>query len=169
VLPRQLDAPWWARYGNVSWQEAGYRLLVPLHGATGAMEALYARSLRPLVWTGTVRSMPPVAGRTGLVMANATARAGLSEGRWPKNYDWRTIVIAGGAADYLEWASSLLTDGPAVFGIVPGSWSREIAERIPLGTRVIVRAHANPITSRYAHRVQAALDGRCEVIVRTAA
>ncbi len=78
------------------------------------------------------------------------------------------ILVAGGAADFLDWATSVALERLAVFGLVPGSWTRGIASRIPTGCRVIVRAHQNPIASRYAHRVHEALASRCEVIVRAA-
>ena len=170
VLPRTIDPPRWARYGETSWLGANYRLLVPLYSAHGALTALYARSLRPPIWTHAIRSIPPVVGQSGHVMANSTALTLLNgNGEWPAEITWRTVIITGGAADFLEWASAVADGAPAVLGIIPGSWSRELASRIPRGSRVIVRAHANPIASRYAHRVQDALGRRCEVIVKTAA
>ena len=103
-------------------------------------------------------------------MANAMA-VSLLRGRrqWPEGISWRTVIIAGGAADFFEWASAVAAGVPAVLGIIPGSWTRDLAARIPRGSRVIVRAFANPIASRYAHRVQDSLGRRCEVIVKTAA
>ena len=170
ALPRTIDTPVWARYGTSSWQASNYRLLVPLYDVGGQMTALYARSLRPPIWTHGIRSIPPVIGPTGLSMADASALALLrGSGEWPAESSWRTVIIAGGAADFLDWASAIAESAPAVLGIIPGSWTRELAARIPPGSRVIVRAHANPIASRYAHRVQDALGKRCEVIVRTAA
>ena len=169
ALPRELDAPAWARYGTVSWQGSNYRLLVPLYSAFGQLTALYARSLRPPIWTHGIRSIPPVIGPAGHVMADASALALLTRSAWPDDLSWHTVIIAGGAADFLEWASAVAEAAPAVLGIIPGSWTRELAARIPAGSRVIVRAYANPIASRYAHRVQDALGRRCEVIVKTAA
>jgi hypothetical protein len=170
ALPRTIDTPSWARYGSVTWQSSNYRLLVPLYSAVGQMTALYARSLRPPIWTHSIRSIPPVVGPAGHVMADASALALLrGSGEWPEDSSWRTVIVTGGAADFLEWASATAESAPAVLGIIPGSWTRELAARIPPGSRVIVRAHANPIASRYAHRVQDALGRRCEVIVKTAA
>jgi hypothetical protein len=161
------EEPEWCRYGSIRWSDSGYRLLIPLLTATGEMGALYARSLRP-IRPQRQGSTPPLAGISGLVMANASARHLLRTGTWADDASWHTVIIAGGAADYLDWATSVAEHSPAVFGIVPGSWTSKLAARIPPGSRVIVRAHANPITGRYAHHVQTALEKTCEVIVRTA-
>jgi hypothetical protein len=168
VLPKGAEAPAWARYGAIRWKESGYRLLVPLYGPSGVMEALYARSLRPIFYGSGIRSYPPVTGASGFVMANATGLSLLRSAKWPTESSWRTVIVAGGAADFLDWATSVALEKPAVFGLVPGSWTRDIASRIPTGSRVIVRAHQNPIAGRYAHRVQDFLAPRCQVIVRTA-
>ena len=168
VLPIDAEAPSWARYGAIPWKESGYRLLVPLYGPSGELEALYARSLRPIIYANGIRSYPPVTGASGFVMANAVGLSLLRSATWPTESSWRTVIVAGGAADYLDWATSVALEQVAVFGIVPGSWTRDVAGRIPTGSRVIVRAHQNPITGRYAHRVQDFLLPRCEVVVRTA-
>lgn len=168
ALLRGANEPEWCRYGNVRWSEGGYRLLVPLLSSTGDMMALYARSLRPIRPHPRSGSTPPLSGASGLVMANASARHLLRMGVWADDASWHTVIIAGGAADYLDWATSVAEHSPAVFGIVPGSWTPKLAARIPAGSRVIVRAHANPIAGRYAHHVQSALAKTCEVIVRTA-
>jgi len=168
VLLRGAEEPEWCRYGNVRWSEGGFRLLLPLLSVTGDLTALYARSLRPIRPHPRSGSAPPLTGITGLVMANASARHLLRTGAWADDASWHTVIIAGGAADYLDWATSVAEHSPAVFGIVPGSWTPKLAARIPPGSRVIVRAHANPIAGRYAHHVQSALEKTCEVIVRTA-
>ena len=116
----------------------------------------------------TAQSFPLIAGVGGRVMANGVGLHLLRKRQWPDDSTWRTVIITGGAVDFLEWSSSVRGEGPAVLGIVPGSWTTAIADRIPDGSRVVVRAHANPITGRYGHRVQEALHSRCEVIIRTA-
>jgi len=168
VLLRGAGEPEWCRYGNVPWGEGGYRLLVPLLSVTGDLISLYARSLRPIRPYPQSGSTPLPTGISGVVMANASARHLLRRGTWADDASWHTVIIAGGAADYLDWATAVAHHSPAVFGIVPGSWTPKLAARIPAGSRVIVRAHANPIAGRYAHHVQSALENTCEVIVRTA-
>ena len=169
ALPRDIATPPWARYGTSPWNVDGYRLLLPMYSASGEMDALYARALRPLgESTVTKKSCPVVTSLTGLILANEVGRHLLRTGDWPDNSSWRTVIIAGGAIDFLEWSAAVQIQAAAVLGIVPGSWTDELAARIPDGCRVMVRAHSNPITGRYAHRVQAALHRRCEVIIRTA-
>ena len=168
ALPRDRPLPEWARYGIMPWNEGGYRVLVPLFDLEGRMAGLYARSLRPKFNGYWPRSYPPVSDPHGFVMGNASALELLRNRSWQEDSSWRTIVISGGAADFLDWASASALTPAAIFGIVPGSWSRHFANRIPDGCRVIVRAFENPITGRYAHRLSEALTPRCEVIVRTA-
>jgi hypothetical protein len=170
ALPRDLALPEWASYGNKPWNVDGYRLILPLYSPRGELQSLYARALRPVV-LGTIRtaqSFPVIAGVGGRVMANDIGLRLLRTRQWPGDSTWRTVIIAGGAVDFLEWSTSVRAEGPAVLGIVPGSWTTAIADRIPDGSRVVVRAHQNPITGRYAHRVAEALQSRCEVIIRTA-
>jgi hypothetical protein len=169
-LPSDLALPAWASYGNKPWNADGFRLILPLYSPRGNLESLYARALRPVV-IGSIRtaqSFPLIAGVGGRVMANGIGLRLLRTRRWPDDSTWRTVVIAGGAVDFLEWSTAVRGEGPAVLGIVPGSWTTAIADRIPDGCRVVVRAHANPITARYAHRMHEALHSRCEVIIRTA-
>ena len=169
VLPKDAVLPRWARYRSIPWSSGGYRVVVPLYGATGEKEALYARSLAPLRPSSlSTRSTPPAVGHRGLVMANRIGREMLRTGRLPDPPAWSTAVVVGGAADFLEWASSFPTwNAPVVLGMVPGTWTPELAARIPSETRVIVRVFRNPITERYAHRLQLLLGQRCEVIVKT--
>src|SRR5205823_2135018 len=118
-----------------------YRLLVPLYDHDGQRVHLYARSLVPIApVSGQRRSYPRVTGLRGVVMANAMAVFLLRQHRFPEQHSWRCVMMAGGAGDYLEWASSIEDDGPAVFGLIPGSWTGQLAGRVPRGCRVIVRA-----------------------------
>ena len=160
--------PSWASYGSRPWNIEGYRLILPLHSPTGRVEDLYARGLTDVAERSavTMRSSPTVVGGGGLVMANAPGKRLLHTGRWSADATWRTVIIAGGALDYLEWSSAIGTQGVVVLGLIPGSWNEELASRIPDGTRVIVRAHSNPVARRYAHRVEESPRGRCEVVVR---
>jgi hypothetical protein len=170
ALPRNIRLPQWACYGTQPWNAAGWRLILPLYNARGRMESVYARALRPIM-LGTIRtgqSFPVVDGAAGKIMANEIGLRLLERASWPGDSSWRTVILTGGAVDFLEWSSAVRGQGPAVLGIVPGSWTEQVASRIPDGTRIVVRAHKNPIAGRYAHRVQEALASRCEVIVRTA-
>ena len=167
ALPRDLPLPGWARFAGKPWNESGCRLIVPFYSAEGTMASLYARLLKPNAAARPPRSFPPVDESRGYVMANPGAVEVLESSRWPEGHAWRTVIIAGGAVDFLQWASTVASAAPAVFGLVTGSWTGRIASRIPEGSRVIVRAHANPITERYALLITQHLKGRCEVIIRS--
>src|SRR5262249_36159341 len=146
ALPVGMTVPAWARYAGVPWNTGGYRLLVPLYGPSGRMEALYARSLQPIPLSSmnARRSTPLLGGPAGLVMANATALYLLRSGAAAADSSWPTITVAGGAADFLDWATSYGDPSPAVLGMIPGTWTHEMAARVPAGYRIIVRAHQNP-------------------------
>ena len=98
-------------------------------------------------------------------MANRSALGLLRTGSWASDA-WTSILVVGGAVDFLDWATSVHVEPIAVVGLVPGSWSAQMAARIPDGSRVIVRTHDNPIAGRYAHQLAASLHERCEVVVR---
>jgi len=165
VLPDD-PVPEWARYGRTSWVEGGYRLLVPLYDTSGAISALYARSLRPLGNRSGRRSLPAVSGAGCFVMANRPALGLLRTASWPAKSEWNSVLVVGGAVDFLDWATSVHVEPIPVLGLVPGSWSPAMAARIPNGSRVILRTHKNPIAGRYAHQLAASLHERCEVVVR---
>src|SRR5205823_14379369 len=112
-------------------------------------------------------SAPGVAGPGGLAMAPASARALPRSGRAPDARPWPTVTVAGGAVDFLEWATSYRDPAPAVLGMIPGTWTSDMAGRIPDGYRIIVRTHENPIAQRYAERITEMLGTRCNVVVRT--
>jgi len=169
ALPVAIATPAWARYAGIPWNTGGYRLLVPLYGPVGRMEALYARSLQPIQFASmnVRRSTPVMGGPPGLAMANATALALLRSGVTAADSTWPTITVAGGAADFLDWATSYGDPSPAVLGMIPGTWTHDMAARVPAGYRIIVRAHQNPIAQRYAQRISELLGRRCNVVVRT--
>jgi len=42
---------------------------------------------------------------------------------------------------------------PAVFGIISGNWSQEIADRVPSGTAVYLRQHADAAGDKYTAQI----------------
>lgn len=170
-----------------SWYELGYRLAVPLYDAAGRLASLHGRCVtlpaerpaplylvpadRPALdvvkpWKGRAPAGFAVAG---LVMADALGRELLTTGRrpawWPAEVPFR-VVVAEGEPDFLTWATrwaDSAEDAPAVLGVVAGSWTAELAARIPDGARVIVRTHADKDGDKYAANIRATLAGRCEV------
>ena len=153
----------WARCGRRDWYSAGNRLLVPLWDARGRLASVRAR------FVGKGKAVAPTGFAVrGLVMADATARAMLEDGlRGPA----RAVVITEGEPDYLTWASAVKHADPhlvapsdaAVLGIFSGSWTEELAARIPSGCTVHIRTDDDDTGNKYAAAVHKTLAGRCTV------
>jgi len=76
-------------------------------------------------------------------------------------------VIAEGEPDWLTWASRQADSdeqGPAVFGVESGSWTAEIAARIPDSTRIVIRTHLDASGETYARKIATTLSPRCRVL-----
>jgi len=167
-LARVLYASWpaWARYQGRTWLSQGYRLLLPVYDAAGALRSVRARQ----VTRGGEgpKSLPPSGHSTaGLVLANRGAVEMLRAG--PGGAPAR-VVVAEGEPDYLTWASRLPAGAWAVLGL-PGSgaWTADLAARIPAGSDVVIRTDPDAAGDRYAERIVEDLAGRCAVRVSHAA
>jgi len=93
-----------------------------------------------------------------MVMADEMGRAMLAGHRAPS-----TIVIVEGEPDFLS--RCMVTGDPdvAVLGIVSGSWSQAMADRLPVGARVVIRTDTDQAGDRYAAEIAATLMRRCFV------
>jgi hypothetical protein len=166
ALPQGAPLPRWARYRGQTWIETGHRLIVPIRDHAGE-----ARSVRAgrIVDNDTPKRLPP-GGHTcrGLVLADAMAVEVLRAGSWPS---WAkcapAIVICEGEPDHLT--ASCRTPLRAcpdhgTIGIFAGSWTPEIAARVPSGARVFVWTHHDEAGDKYARQIAESLAGRCEVL-----
>jgi len=100
-------------------------------------------------------------------MADGWGRQILATGRRPEGWGGE-LVVAEGMPDFLSWAitfSDADEAAPAVLGLTAGSWTPDLAGRVPDGTRVILATHADAAGDRYAAAVAATFAGR-EVEVR---
>ncbi len=168
ALPESVALPRWTSYrGNSlearSWLTLGYRLVLPVYDALGNMRSV--RGWRVVASDGPKRLPPSGYRASGLVMANSEARSLLERASW--NSDMVRIVIVEGEPDFLTWATRFSDNAktaPAVLGITAGSWSDELAARIPNGARIIVRTHHDQAGNAYAARIGATLTGRCTML-----
>jgi hypothetical protein len=164
VLP-DGTLPTWAACGR-SWAATGHRLLLPVYSVTGERRSLRARALRD----ADRKELAPSGYAThGLVLACPMARQLLAHS--PPKWWTRSIVIAEGGPDFLTWAARQpeeIEDGPAVFGVFSGSWIPELAARIPDGSRIAIRTHADRAGEKYAALIAAALADRCLLFRRQA-
>jgi hypothetical protein len=77
------------------------------------------------------------------------------------------VIITEGAPDFLTVAThyGCTEYAPAVLGVVSGSWSDELAARIPTECRVVVRVHRDEAGAKYLAAIRRSLSGRCRVLV----
>jgi hypothetical protein len=167
ALSDMVDLPEWASLGWRTWRETGHRLLVPLYDATGAMRLVHARRMRA---GDTPKELSPCGGsRACLAMANPLGRLTLADARVGDGSPAAELVslvdlwLVEGTPDYLT-AACAWSDGddgaPAVLGLVSGSWSHELALRIPDGTRVVVAVDTDEAGDGYAAEVVDTLAAR---------
>lgn len=161
-----LTLPRWARYDGRSWYDLGYRLVVPMFDAEGALASVRARAIATADGAPSAKGLPASGyAAKGLVMACPLATLMLGCGAWPAGVE-RRVVICEGEPDWLSWCDR--GEGPrttAVLGIGgSGQWTPEIADRIPDGSKVIVRTDRDDAGDRYAEDIVATLRGRCMVL-----
>jgi hypothetical protein len=161
--------PGWSRCAGRPWS-AGWRCILPAFDAGGEIRAFRARWCR----TGDPPKGTPKAAATpgradGLVLADGLARQVLAEGAaprwWPAGEPLRLVVLEG-EPDWLTWATRPAAGeatAPALVGIWQGSWTAEIAARIPRGAKVAIRTHLDDDGNKYGERIAATLAGRCDV------
>lgn len=163
ALRGEPDGLSWCDY----WYAAGYRLLVPLWDPRGRLKSVRAR------YVGSGKAVAPTTFSVrGLVMADCTGRRLLEDGPAGAR---RTVIVAEGEPDFLTWAAVVDHESPevvmpsdfAVLGVFSGSWTRELAERIPSGSRLAVRTHNDPAGDHFASVIEDTLAGRCELRRKT--
>jgi 5S rRNA maturation endonuclease (ribonuclease M5) len=164
ALPRSTPLPRWAHFLGHPWTEH-WPLVFPVYGPSGRMESLRARWVepeppeRPLEKAAAAACGPGSA--TGLALCNAGARDLL---RGIRVIDpGEPIIIVEGETDFLTWAlkPSVIAGNSIVFGLWSGSWTPEIADRIPDGAVIALRSDNDDAGDNYARRVQETLGQRC--------
>ena len=168
ALPRDARAPSWARFKGdrreaaEPWASTGHRLVVPMVDHAGEVRSVRARAV---VASDDPKTLPPAGFRaSGLVAACPLARFVFQAGAWPGGVD-RRIVVAEGEPDFLSWATR--GEGARTFatvGITSGSWSPDLADRVPDGSDVLVRTDDDDAGDRYAEEVARSLASRCRVL-----
>lgn len=144
----------WTRFrSGRSWHQQGQHLIVPQRDATGLLRSLVARN----VLGRHPKSVGPTdCRRAGLVIACPLARQILAAGTrpswWPSDVVLRIEVVEGEK----KFLQRTLAKGdacevaPAVIGIESGSWTSEIAARIPDGCTLYVATDPNGAGAGYA-------------------
>ena len=161
-----------------------YRLAAPMYDAAGELRALRFRAvdrvreldpdadpprLRWRVLPVKKKALAPIGARlAGLVLADPWGLALLRGARELDGVRWDgAVLVAEGEIDLCAATSSAgrFRAGAtfAAFAVAAGSWTPELAARIPDGARVTVATDADPAGDKYAEAVRASLAGRCTV------
>lgn len=141
-------------------------LVVPLFNPYGVVRSVLGRS----VTSGApLKSCSASGGRAGLAMLDGIAHDLLTlRGAHELGVDRRSdvrVCVSEGEIDWMTWASRATQDDrTAYIGVVSGSWSRELADRIPSGCVVVDRTHDDPGGRRMGARVADTLRHRCTVL-----
>ena len=156
------NVPSWAWMNGQPWTRSGHRLVVLLHNHKGRPASLHARSVDLQCPRADKAASPCHFEVRGLVMACALARRWLADeciagvGSAASYVARVGLVVAEGLPDWLSWASQFSDadqDAPAVLGIVSGSWSQEIARKIPDACSVTIATHHDKQGNKYAAQI----------------
>ncbi len=163
VLPtadeQPMTLPRWARYGSLSWQRSGHRMIVPVYDHTGVMRSLRAWRIEG---DAAAKRIPPSGCKaTGLLMANGPAVKLLRERCAP-----RRVLVVEGEPDFAT--ASIRWSDLAIFGVISGGWTEEFAKRVPLGSEVVIATHHDEAGEKYAAHVTKTVRARA-VVSRSAA
>lgn len=160
-----VQLPSWARMGLYSWAQSSHRIIVRFWNAHGDPVTLHARATKGDAKPKGIS--PRGFDIQGTVMADRQGwellRSASTE---------RQVLIAEGVPDWLVWSTWAQRKGstaPAVLGVISGSWTDDIAKRIPDRTRVLVRTHPDKAGHKYADKITASLISRCKVLRRAPA
>lgn len=148
--------PGWASFRGQSWRDTGHLLIVPMYGHDGVMRSVRASRV---VDAESPKRLPPGGFRaSGIVMADDLA-LGMLRGTWKPE----RVVIAEGEPDFFSLATRTGIEAHAHMGIVSGSWTPEIAAKIPSGATVWIRTDNDAAGDRYAKSIYDSIGLRCTV------
>lgn len=144
------DLPRWASYRGASWRETGHRLVVPVYDYAGNLRSV--RAIR-VVDGDSPKRLPPSGHRAaGLVQACAFGIAMLRG-----SFIAKRVLILEGEPDFLTWALMRTVYAYARLGITSGSWTQEIASRIPPDAKVFLHTHVDEAGDKYAEAITKSL------------
>lgn len=163
ALPASSDQlPGWAWMGRRSWAGSCHRVIVRFWNPQLELATLHARAIREHAKPKGIS--PRGFEIQGTVMANRIALELLRSGSTT-----RRLLIAEGVPDWLTWSIWAARSGstaPAVLGVISGSWTEQVAMRVPSNTRVLIRTHDDKAGHKYADKIAASLIKRCTVLRR---
>lgn len=156
VLAAGSTLPRWARYRGKAdhartWIETGHRILIRMWDSGGHLRSVRAWRVGD---DESPKRLPPSGHRaTEIVMANAEAVEILS-GRC--DAPARVVIVEGEP----DWMTHAVRTTYAVIGLVSGAWTQGFADRIPIGSEVVIRTHHDQAGEKYAKQVFESLKDR---------
>jgi hypothetical protein len=160
ALPVGVLCPTWARINERPWTETRHRLLVPMYDQLGQMRSLLARSVE---MSPAIKSVGASGyARRGLVMAGQHGRQVLLSGpvRSLHRIENYQLKIYEGEIDWLRAVGNgedceveyrmHLSGFRGAMGIVSGSFTRDIACRIPAHSTVVLCTDDDEAGDKYA-------------------
>lgn len=168
-LPSSRTLPKWARSGSQTWWDSGHRLLFQLWNAEGSLSSVHARLVEKTDGYRGKGLFPSGHSAKGFFLADSFARLLITNGvpSWWRQSEPPSVIITEGAIDFLTVGThyGCYEYAPAVLGVLSGSWSDELAARIPTECRVVVRVHRDEAGQKYRDQICRSLSGRCRVFV----
>ncbi len=168
-LPPPSALPKWARSGSQTWEESGHRLLLPLWNVEGNLCSVHARLVEKTDTETAKGLFPSGHSAKGFFLADSFTRLLITKGvpSWWRQNEPPSVIIVEGAPDFLTVGTHFgcSESAPAVLGVLSGSWSNELAARIPSGCRVVVKVHTDEAGAKYLDAIRRSLSGRCRVFV----
>jgi len=170
ALPERVVCPEWACVGDRAWTATHHRLLVPLYDWQGTMRSVIARSveLRPALKSAGAKGYQ----RRGLVMAGTYGLQMLTIGNRESLHRLENFRLAvyEGEINFLRGVSKgadrEISENfqPAAFvgvlGIFSGSFTRDIASRVPSRSTVHMRTDDDDQGHKYAEAIRGLLGER---------
>jgi hypothetical protein len=151
-FPRWLPAAWWPLY----------RLVLPTWTPKGSVGSVRLRCPGDPGGGKPKERAPKGVSAKGLTLADPVGLSLLC-GRPDPCWDG-SVVVSEGCPDFLTWAARRWRGKRyAVLGVWPGSWTDDLAARIPTGSRVAIRTHNDPAGDRMAATITKTLAGRVEI------
>lgn len=178
VLPPGAALPSWAACDGVSWELSGHLVLMRAYDALGRLAMLRARAIGPAAKKELV---PGGAKIAGTVLVDAAGELVLRVGpqvlgdSLKRSGKMLIVLVAEGVPDFLTlsaWARRWRSTPAAadyllaVFGVYSGGWTQEVADRLPSGSRVVLRVHSDKGGCGYRDIIADTLARRCTVEVR---
>ncbi len=138
-------------------------IVVPMYNADGKIGSLTFRSVTPGAKNKSISSK---GGRMGVVFSD---RMGLKllQDKWNWLNPEPAVLVLEGEIDFLTWGTrySDLDDLklPVLFGVVSGSWSKDIAGKIPDDSLVMGRTHHDKGGEQMFRHIKGTVGPRCRV------